>query len=76
MNFNGQSQNSRILIHLLNYADAPVFDIDLKVKGQFATARLLSPDIAPQAFPVYSDEQFTYIRIAELQIYDLLVLEP
>jgi len=76
VNFNGQSQNSRILIHLLNYADAPVFDIDLKVKGQFATARLLSPDIAPQGLPVYSDEQFTYIRIAELQIYDLVVLEP
>jgi len=76
VNFNGQSQNSRILIHLLNYADAPVFDIDLKVKGQFATARLLSPDIAPRAFPVHSDEQFTYIRIAELQIYDLLELEP
>ena len=76
VNFNGQSQNSRILIHLLNYADAPVFDIALKVKGQFATARLLSPDIASQAIPVYSDEQFTYIRIPELQIYDLVVLEP
>jgi hypothetical protein len=76
MNFNGQYQNSRIFIHLLNYADAPVFDFDLKVKGQFATARLLSPDIAPQAFPVYSDGQFTYIRIAKLQIYDLVVLEP
>jgi len=76
VNINGQSQNSRILIHLLNYADAPVFDIDLKVKGRFATARLLSPDIAPQRLPVYSDEQFTYIRIPELQIYDLVVLEP
>jgi hypothetical protein len=76
VNFNGQSQNSRILIHLLNYADAPVFDIALKVKGQFATARLLSPDIASQAIPVYSDEQFTYIRIPELQTYDLVVLEP
>jgi hypothetical protein len=76
VNFNGQSQNSRILIHLLNYADAPVFDIDLKVKGRFATARLLSPDIAPRALPVYSDEQFTHIRIPEVQIYDLVVLEP
>jgi hypothetical protein len=76
VNFNGQSQSSRILIHLLNYADAPAFDIDLKVKGQFATARLLSPDIAPQGLPVHSDEQFTYIRIPELQIYDLVVLEP
>ena len=76
VNFNGQSQNSRILIHLLNYAHARVFDIDLKVKGQFSTARLLSPDIAPQTFPVSSDEQFTYLRIAELQIYDLVVLEP
>jgi hypothetical protein len=75
-NFNGQSQNSRILVHLLNYAGAPVFDIDLKVKGQFATARLLSPDIVLQAIPVYSDEQFTHIRIPELQIYDLVLLEP
>jgi hypothetical protein len=76
VNFNGQSQNGRMLIHLLNYADAPVFDIDLKVKGQYATARLLSPDIAPQGLSVHSDEQFTYIRIPELQIYDLVVLEP
>jgi hypothetical protein len=76
VNFNGQSQNSRILVHLLNYANAPVFDINLKVKGRFATARLLSPDIAPRAIPGYSDEQLTYIRIPELQIYDLVVLEP
>lgn len=76
VNINGQALSSRILVHLLNYADAPVFNIGVKIKGVFATARLLSPDMAPQAIPAYSDGQFTYIQVPEVQIYDLLLLEP
>lgn len=76
VNVNRQSQSNRTLVHLLNYADAPVFDIDLKVKGQFATARVLSPDFDSQAISTHSQGEFTLIRIPALQVYDLVVLEP
>jgi hypothetical protein len=76
VNFNGQSQTRRMLIHLLNYADTPVFDTDLKVNGRFATARVLSPDIDPRSIPVQADGKFTEIRIPELRTYDVVVLEP
>jgi hypothetical protein len=76
VNFNGQSQTSRMLVHLLNYADAPAFNTDLKVNGRFATAQLLSPDIDPRSIPVQVDGQFTQIRVPELRVYDLVVLEP
>ncbi len=75
-NFHRQSQTGRLVVHLLNYADTPVFDVVLKVNGVFASARLLSPDIDPRSVPVYGDGQFTQIRITELRIYDLVVLEP
>lgn len=75
-NFNGQNRTGRMLVHLLNYADTPVFDTDLKVKKRFTTARLLSPDFNPHSIPVYVDGQLTQIRIPELRVYDLLVLEP
>jgi hypothetical protein len=48
----------------------------MRVKGRFATAHLLSPDILPQTIPVHSDDQFTYLQVPTLQIYDLVVLEP
>jgi len=76
VNAHGQSGSSRILVHLLNYADTPVFDIDLKVSGQFASARLLSPDIEPRSIPLSSEGSLTQARIPELRIYDLLILEP
>jgi hypothetical protein len=75
-NVHGQSQSSRMLVHLLNYADTPVFDIDLKVSGRFASARLLSPDIEPRSLPLSGDGSFTQVRIPELRIYDLVILEP
>jgi hypothetical protein len=76
MNMHGQSQGNRLLIHLLNYADTPVFGIDLKVSGRFSSAQLLSPDIGPHSIPVQADGQSTQLRVPELQIYDLVVLEP
>jgi len=76
VNFHGQLQTDRLLIHLLNYADTPAFDIDVKVNGRFATARLLSPDLDPRSLPVHAEGQVTHIRIPELRIYDLVVLEP
>ena len=75
VNFNGQSQGTRMLVHLLNYADAPAFDTDVKVNGRFTTARLLSPDINPRSIPVQADGQFTHFRVPELWVYDLVVLE-
>jgi hypothetical protein len=65
-----------MLIHLLNYADSPVFDFDVKVNRQFARAHLLSPDIDPRSIPVFTEGQFTRIQIPELQIYDLVLLDP
>jgi hypothetical protein len=76
MNIHGQSYNHRELIHLLNYADRPAFDLDLKVKGRFGTALLLSPDASSKPLSVIGEGQFTRVRIPELQVYDLLVLEP
>ena len=76
VNIYGQSQSGRMLVHLLNYADKPVFNVDIKVNGQFATAHVLSPDMEPRSIPVLGEGQSTRIRIPELRIYDLVVLEP
>lgn len=76
LNINSQSRTKRMLVHLLNYADSPVLDVDLKVQGRFSSARLLSPDIDARPLPVSSDGRFTQLRIPELQIYDLIVLDP
>ena len=76
VNIHGQSHTGRVLVHLLNYADTPVLDIELKVRGQFSSARLFSPDIDAVSIPVSSDGQFTHVRIPELRIYDLVVLDP
>jgi hypothetical protein len=75
INLHGQFHSNRVLVHLLNYADTAVFDVDLKINGQFTSARLLSPDIEPQSLPVHAAGQLTEIRIPELRIYDLVVLE-
>jgi hypothetical protein len=76
MNINWGSVAGRLLVHLLNYADTPVPGVDLKVRGQFSGARLFSPDMDATSLPVYSDGQFTRVRVPELQIYDLVVLDP
>jgi hypothetical protein len=76
VNMHGQSQTNNLLIHLLNYADTPVFDFDVKVNRQFASAHLLSPDIESRSIPVFAEGQFTRIEIPELRVYDLVVLEP
>jgi hypothetical protein len=65
-----------MLVHLLNYADTPVLDVDLKVHGRFSSARLFSPDIDARLMPVSSDGQSTQIQVPELRTYDLVVLEP
>ena len=76
VNIHGQSRTGLTLVHLLNYADTPVLDIELKVRGQFSSAQMLSPDIGAGSIPVISDGQFTHVRIPELRIYDLIVLGP
>jgi hypothetical protein len=76
VNIHGQSGTSRMLVHLLNYADTPVLDVDLKVHGRFSSARLFSPDIDARPMPVSSDGQSTQIQVPELRTYDLVVLEP
>lgn len=76
VNFERQSLTNRVLVHLLNYSDTPAFDLELSVRGQFATARLLSPDIAPRSLPVSGEGQVARIRVPELRTYDLIVLEP
>jgi hypothetical protein len=75
VNIHGQSHTGRMLVHLLNYADTPVLDIDLKVRGRFSSAQVFSPDLDANSMPVYSDGQFTQIHIPELRTYDLVVLE-
>jgi hypothetical protein len=75
-NIHGQSRTGRLLVHLLNYADTPVLDIDLKARGHFSSARLFSPDIDAGPIPVSGDGQFTHVQIPELRIYDLVVLYP
>jgi hypothetical protein len=65
-----------MVVHLLNYADTPVLDVELKVHGQFSRARLLSPDIDARLLPANSDGQITQVRIPELRTYDLVVLDP
>jgi hypothetical protein len=76
VNIHAQSRVSRVLVHLLNYANTPAVDVELKVKRRFSSARLFSPDRDAGSITVQSDGQFTRIRIPELRIYDLVVLEP
>jgi hypothetical protein len=75
-NFHGQINSDRLLVHLLNYADTPVFDVQVQVNGRFGSARLVSPDIDARSVPVQQDGPATQIRVPELRTYDLLVLEP
>lgn len=63
VNVHGQSHTGRMLVHLLNYADTPVLDIDLKLRGQFSSARLFSPDSDADSISVSNDGQFTHVRI-------------
>lgn len=76
VNIHGQSGSSRILVHLLNYADSSVFDVAVKVRGHFSSARLFSPDIGATSLPVSSDTQFTQVQVPEVRIYDVVVFEP
>jgi hypothetical protein len=76
VSMNGQSRTNRLFIHLLNYASTPVLDVDLKVNGRFTSAQLLSPDADPRTIPVSTQGTSTQMRIPELRIYDLVVLEP
>jgi len=76
VNVHGQSRASRVLVHLLNYADTPALDVEVKIKGRFTSAQLLSPDIGARSIPTAVDGQVTQIRIPEVRIYDLVVLEP
>jgi hypothetical protein len=76
VNFNGQSQSGRVLVHLLNYAVAPAFNTELKVNGQFASAQVFSPDTQPLSIPVQVEGEVTQLRIPQLRVYDLVVLEP
>jgi hypothetical protein len=65
VNIHGQSRTSRMVVHLLNYADTPVLDVNLKVHGRFSSARLFSPDIDARPMPVSSDGQSTQIQVPE-----------
>lgn len=76
MNVNGQLETSLELVHLLNYADQVAADLELKVRGRFSSAQLLSPDLPRRSLPIITEGNFTLIRIPELRIYDLLVLIP
>lgn len=76
VNVHGQSRASRVLVHLLNYADTPALGVEVKVKGRFTSAQLFSPDLGARSIPAADDGQFTHIRIPEVAVYDLVVLEP
>ena len=74
VNAHGQAGTKRVLVHLLNYADAPVAGIVVAVRGEFGKALLLSPDLTASVEAGH-EGGFTHIRVPELRIYDLLALE-
>ncbi|MBS0578198.1 MAG: hypothetical protein JSR36_02930 [Proteobacteria bacterium] len=65
-----------MLVHLLNYADTPALGVGVKVRGQFSSAQLFSPDMDAAPAPVSTDGQFTQVQIPELRTFDLVVFEP
>jgi hypothetical protein len=77
VNMHGQAKTGRIVIDLLNYGDAPVWGIEVVVKGKFAKAQLLSPDagVGVGEVQLRSGDDFTQTRIPKLEIYNLLVLD-
>ncbi|MBV9344125.1 MAG: hypothetical protein JOZ03_03955 [Gammaproteobacteria bacterium] len=75
-NIHGQARGRRLLVHLLNYADAPVFGIEITLRTAMARAQLLSPDLPPLTLPVEVQSGLSHVRVPELQTYDVVVLEP
>jgi len=74
LNVHGQSNERRVLVHLLNYGDTPISGIEVSIRGQFKAARLISPDMIATNIQIRPAGEFTRVLIPELKIYALLVL--
>jgi hypothetical protein len=73
-NVTEQAKTGRVIVHLLNYSRRPVDQIRLSVRGEYANARLLSPDnVRPAVCPVVSAQSVELT--CPLKIYSILVLE-
>lgn len=77
VNVYGQGRTKRTLVHLLNYADAPVKGVEVMVRGKFSEAQFLSPDPGTAKPSVQVEEQGEYatVRIPKLAIYGIIAIE-
>ena len=71
-----QPDRKRTLVHLLNYTLDPVENLQMKVKGSYRAARLISPDAAASfaSAPTFSTGEVD-LRIPQLRIYSVVVLD-
>jgi hypothetical protein len=69
------ANGERLLIQLVNYADAPAEDISIWVTGRFAAARMHSPESEPVELPVRRSGGRTEITVPKLAQYGAVVIE-
>jgi hypothetical protein len=66
---------NRLLVQMVNYADAPADSLTLWVTAKYTTARLYVPGAAPSELPVKRSGGRTEIAVPSLAVYGALLLE-
>ncbi len=77
VNLYGQEGTKRTLIHLLNYADTPVKEVEVEVRGKFSKGQFFSPDPGTPTTSLQVEQQREYatVRIPKLVIYGIIAME-
>jgi uncharacterized protein YegP (UPF0339 family) len=70
------SQQNREVIHLFNYKNAPAVGITLEYNGTVKKAWSVSPDYqSKKAVPFTKEGNITVLKISDLAVYEIIVLE-
>ncbi|MGA3325697.1 MAG: alpha-amylase family protein [Terriglobia bacterium] len=70
-----QPQQNRHVLYVLNYSQTPVRDLNVRIKGSFSNAELVSPDkVSTQVKVTEEGAGFVKVAIPDLDIFDVVVL--
>jgi len=65
----------QVIIQLVNYADFPVESVTVHVLGNFARARLYTPEDGEHTLEVYKNEEGTGVDIDKVSVCATLRLD-
>ena len=68
--------DTRVVLHLVNYTDYPVENITAFVQGKYRTAKFLTPDGKTHKVTIYDAPDGTAVEIENLGVCGAIVLEP